>query len=1714
MRGASPASGLESMGAVHSGASGNSSSSDAQAGASTAAAMEGEYIGRSMVHLDAFCWVQRDSYLPQGNQGLKAVTKSKLGYDPVEVDAEDMVRLARENPHRMASYSVSDAVATFYLYTTYVHNFIFSLSTIIPMGSEDVLRKGSGTLCEALLMVEAHRCNIICPNKQVDELETFYNGHLLESETYIGGHVECLEAGVFRSDIATDFKLIPSALQSLIDRVDRDMTFALEVEHGLQRSDALNYDAVKQDIVQALEMLRDSPIRSEPPKIYHLDVGAMYPNIILTNRLQPSAIVSDSECASCEFNLEENACKRRMVWSWRGDFSPASMAEYRSVQRQLAYEKPASGVAFSDLSEKEQARQARARLKAYAQKAYQKTKVTVTEERVDTVCMRENSFYVDTVRAFRDRRYDYKLLTKTWKNKKVEAERKGDVVGKKNAEDKEVLMDSLQLAHKCILNSFYGYVMRKGARWRSMQMAGIVTHTGAQLIMQARELVEQVGRPLELDTDGIWCILPSSFPQDFKFVMRDGSKVGLQYPCAMLNADVAERYTNHQYQDLIAGTKRYAVRSECSIFFELDGPYKAMVLPASPEEGKLLKKKYAVFNFDGSLAELKGFELKRRGELELVKIFQSQVFEHFLEGSTLQECYDAVGAVGNQWLDVLDSEGANMDDAELLELISERKTISKTVDDYEGRKATSLTTAFRLADFLGAEMVKDKGLNCNLIISKYPTGAPVTDRAIPVAIFSADEAVRKHYLRKWLKDPKLVCEDFREVVDWEYYKDRLGKSIQKIVSIPAGLQKIPNPCPRIDHPVWLHRRLEDAKSVFKQQSISHMFQKLAAKTPNASLVVYKQQKSPPKSNDIEDIGTTANPQALVVAKSVEVNKTDLTGSFSMYHDPPATSDKFQKWLDDRKVEWAEGRRQKRISRSSDGSGGPILKRGAGIGDMIRNAAITAEKAIWQILEIQETDSPGLFLVWAMVGKNQLQRYYVEIPRVLYVNCAGDDASRMAVSIGGKPVKKDLPHGKPCLNLYEISISEQKFVRNDKVLGLFLCDPQIEGVYGSKLPLLFRGILRLGCMTRLLRSDRGTGSASKPIRLADLQMAIKTPHMYLEASSAVFRKIFIYISPDNLRPDAQGIVGIFIMDALNDIDVGAEGPTKHNARAFVFIAQAASMGAKPPMNSIYSKLCPGQQSGCKFSTAIVPSMYDALSKCNERLSQYLQERRGPTLVVVQAPMTARQCRKSMSLLTEFPLVMMPVNTKDGDFPALLWQNRIARIMIQRFLFFPSWFHDRVKSARFAQIPIGNLGSDAVISIIDTLFARHFEHNRHVLWGSNESLPDLGGSELDDVNLWAEPIRIPQLSEAGVYRSICVELEIFGLAVASIMSPGSLEAFGSAGAQANERSNSTMDGGNVVASSVSSDVSCLRAFMLLKALVSKWIHNVGTLRDQYCDAVLVSLYRFLCGHNGNALMNDPALHRIVFDMMGRMFTKFVGELKKLGVSVVYTDFHKVIIHTQKRDIGAAAEYLNFIVSSITSKETFRFLQLNTKRVWRQLIWLSASNFAGIPIALGGDDELEAEDNASPIELSPNWEASGVAPPNQTSANSSPIVVPDNDAQESDGDYDDDFGRNVGTSSEYDFLDDFEPDVEPDRSSRQESSLNMTSSEQRKTNSQRSAPESSHQNDAADSARSNLVGQWAIADFLSPSARIFMMRIIGTTKSIRLLCRFVLIHFLRRY
>lgn len=64
-----------------------------------------------------------------------------------------------------------------------------------------------------------------------------------------------------------------------------------------------------------------------------------------------------------------------------------------------------------------------------------------------------------------------------------------------------------------------------------MEMAGVVTYTGAKIIQNARVLVEQIGKPLELDTDGIWCALPGSFPENFTFNNKCVPSLFLLYFC-------------------------------------------------------------------------------------------------------------------------------------------------------------------------------------------------------------------------------------------------------------------------------------------------------------------------------------------------------------------------------------------------------------------------------------------------------------------------------------------------------------------------------------------------------------------------------------------------------------------------------------------------------------------------------------------------------------------------------------------------------------------------------------------------------------------------------------------------------------------------------------------------------------------------------------------------------------------------------------------------------------------------------------------------------------------------------------------------------------------------------------------------------------------------------------------------------------------------------
>ncbi|CAC9696379.1 DNA polymerase epsilon, catalytic subunit a, putative [Plasmodium sp. DRC-Itaito] len=849
-----------------------------------------------ILNIDAYKWVERDSYLPNGSRTLKSVCKIKLKYNPTEVDPELMVPIAKNNPQHLAVYSVSDAVATFYLYDKFIHNFLFALSSIIPMNPDNVLRQGSGTLCEQLLMAEAYRKNILFPNKSKPIYNQYFTDpenkkkYFIYDDSFVGGTVQSLKCGIYRDDLKEFFSLDVDTYKYLYNSIDHIIDFWIQKDLNknanindskyINKNQIINLDQIKQDIKNKLNFFIENPNINICPNIYHLDVAAMYPNIILSHRLQPNAIITPDHCFNCSFYKQRHLCQKKMIWKRKLEISPIDYGHVLSLKQDLKTRlffpqksfykmqnkeesdstenensmdiNATKKKSWNELTDKQQHDELMKVIKDCSQKVFKKTKVSKEVDASSLVCQRENPFYVDAVKTFRDRRYVYKKGLKECEHEKRELlkQSKIDYIKIQELDDKILLNDSLQLAHKCILNSFYGYVKRRSSRWYSDQMGAIVTYTGSQIINGAFNLINKIGIPMELDTDGIWCMLPKNFPEMYDVYILDKKelnkkkhyetkseeelkndnnvkKVDFEFPTNILNFEMHKKWTNDQYLVYNEHTDDYECISKNEIFFELDGPWHGMFLPASEKSDDLLKKRYVVFNNKYKISELKGFEIKRRGELRIIQRFQSEIFNHFLKGKTKEESYYHASLTANKWKNLIDTKAIDIDnDDELFDLILAKKVLNKSVKEQPNAKSFGITTAKRLSELLNnASYIEDNNVSTQFIVVSKPIGSDITFRAIPIQIFKTNIDTQIHYLSKWLgtKFPPNVPVNVRDIIDWDYYKQKLEVQILKLVIIPAIKQNINNPITSISVPDWLKKQINISEG--KQKKITSFFVK-------------------------------------------------------------------------------------------------------------------------------------------------------------------------------------------------------------------------------------------------------------------------------------------------------------------------------------------------------------------------------------------------------------------------------------------------------------------------------------------------------------------------------------------------------------------------------------------------------------------------------------------------------------------------------------------------------------------------------------------------------------------------------------------------------------------------------------------------------------------------------------------------------------------------
>ncbi|EQK98651.1 DNA polymerase epsilon [Ophiocordyceps sinensis CO18] len=1483
--------------------------------------MDDQYRCSYGVHMDCFHWVNRDSYLPQGSRGLKAVTVAKLGYDPDELDPELMTPYAHERPQTLAEYSVSDAVATYYLYMKYVHPFIFSLCTILPLGGDDTLRKGTGTLCEMLLMVQAYQKEIVLPNKHQAPKEAFWDGHLLDSETYVGGHVESIEAGVFRADIPVDFAIDPKAVDELLKDLDAALNFVITIEEKKSLDDVDNFDEVKQQIASRLTKLKETPNRHEQPLIYHLDVASMYPNIMTTNRLQPDSMISESDCAACDFNRPGKTCDRRMPWSWRGEYLPAKRDEYNMIRNALENERfpgktpHAPMRAFQNLGKDEQAALGRKRLQMYSQKVYHKIHDSTTIVREAVICQRENPFFINTVRDFRDRRYDYKGQAKVWKGKADTLKTSGASATDIEAANKmAIVYDSLQLAHKVILNSFYGYAMRKGSRWYSMEMAGVTCLTGATIIQMARKLVERLGRPLELDTDGIWCMLPATFPENFAFKLKNGKKLNISYPCVMLNHLVHDRFTNHQYQTLVdPKTFKYETHSDNSIFFEVDGPYRAMVLPTSKEEDKNLKKRYAVFNDDGSLAELKGFEVKRRGELKLIKIFQQQIFKFFLDGQNLAECYAAVAKVANKWLDVLDSKGSTLADEELMDLISENRSMSKTLEEYGAQKSTSITTAKRLADFLGEQMVKDKGLNCKFIICSRPRHAPVTERAIPVAIFSAEEPVKRTYLKKWLKE-ELADTDPRALLDWSYYTERLGSVIQKLITIPAALQKVRNPVPRVPHPDWLQRRINIKDDRMKQKKLTDLF----SKEPLGDVT-----RLSGRMGDMEDFGAkmlrpktvseaVASAQAAPMAqKRKSPEPAENPDPFAaLPKEMPSPSDDYSAFLAYQKKKWKLQKQARTRRRQLFGERRNVAAGNSNIQQTFRKQAHLTFMNTWQLLHLQATDSPGIVTAHVLID-GKVHTVKIQVPRQVFLNLKSKDLPD--VDIEGcqvEQVNHTLPNGHPSTHLFKLTVPEDIYFNEAEQFSQLFNHPSVEGVYEKQVPLNIRAVLKLGNLCTIDEQQQGIlgKGPESGFELVGLKRPTKPPGIF-----GIF----------STTGDQAHVV---ILQKSRDSGQDLPNVTKMYSE---MLARRAEEAAGTNWQDCFT-----YQEKVQFKITQVTTRRKAHLEIGDVVKKMRKDEARPQMMVVQSSQRNLLVHE-VPVLGEFPVLPLKYDATDSSLPPLGWQSVVARRLVGHYLGLGSWILHLTALARYGDVPLCNLEREDPRFLIDVAYARRLQANGVVLWWSAGPRPDHAGYERDDVLGPLDTVKMPSVNNPGTFSSVCIDLDIRNLAINTILTSSLINELEGADSVS---FNPAADGSEVLASeSAFSNAGVL----VLREMVKAWWAEACK-GSTMADVLVQHLVRWV--ENPDSFMYDGALHYYVQMMSRKAFQQLMGDFRRVGSQVVFANANRLILQTTKAEVGNAFAYSQYIIKSIKSKPLFHFIDLEIKEYWDFLAWYDEFNYGG--------------------------------------------------------------------------------------------------------------------------------------------------------------------------
>jgi DNA polymerase epsilon subunit 1 len=286
------------------------------------------------------------------------------------------------------------------------------------------------------------------------------------------------------------------------------------------------------------------------------------------------------------------------------------------------------------------------------------------------------------------------------------------------------------------------------------------------------------------------------------------------------------------------------------------------------------------------------------------------------------------------------------------------------------------------------------------------------------------------------------------------------------------------------------------------------------------------------------------------------------------------------------------------------------------------------------------------------------------------------------------------------------------------------------------------------------------------------------------------------------------------------------------------------------------------------------------------------------------------------------------------------------MLQHYFRISPWLKDRIDLADRFDVPVCNLERDHPLFLADIEFARRLAKADVLLWWSPGSRPDLGGGEADaNFQQLSMEVANPEISHPGCYSTASIEIEMRDLAVDSVLQSAlvyELEGVegGSLGfTEASHNLDEYAKGTANAPVALGDAILPTQTFAILKSMVKGWV-NEGAKADGHNHRMLVDHF-WRWASSPSARLFDPAIHRFVHGLMRKTFSQILAEFRRLGSEVVYGDFGRLFLLTSKPSASAAYAYAHYIVSSVNSRELFKFVTFEITRFFEHLVWMDVAN-----------------------------------------------------------------------------------------------------------------------------------------------------------------------------